>query len=154
MNADKKYKTLPISALLQDKHSPIADLCNKAKTIRNLDHRLKKCLDPSLKDNFELANIKTDIAILLVNSSAWATRLRYNIPAILNALNNQLNFTSVKTIRIKVKKPVLDNSVSNKKHIYLSDNSAQFLNEVANNFNDPQLRACMLKLSKNNIKQH
>ncbi len=152
MNADKKNKTLPISTLLQDKHSPFADLCKKANSIQEIDHKLKKLLDPSLQDKFELANIKADVAILLVSSSAWATRLRYNIPAILNALNNQLNFTSVKTIRIKVKKPILDNPVSSKKPNYLSDNSAQFLNEVANNFNDPQLRACIIKLSKNRLK--
>lgn len=154
MNADKKNKTLPISTLLQDKHSPIAELCKKAIFIQKIDHKLKNLLDPSIQDHFELANIKADIAILLVSSPAWATRLRYNIPAILNALNNQLNFTSVKTIRIKVKKPITDNSVSNKKPIYLSDNSAQFLKDVANNFNDPQLRACILKLSKNHFKKH
>ena len=152
MSADKKNKTLPINTLLQDKHSPIADLCKKAIFIQEVDHKLKKILDPSIQDHFVLANIKTDIAILLVSSPAWATRLRYNIPAILNALNNHLNFTSIKTIRIKVKNPIPDNPVSKKKLIYLSDNSAQFLNDVANNFNDPQLRACFLKLSKNHFK--
>ena len=152
MNADKKNKTLPISTLLQDKHSFFAGLCKKANSFQEIDHKLKKLLDPSLQDNFELATIKADIVILLVSSSAWATRLRYNIPAILDALNNQLNFTSIKTVRIKIKKPILDNPTSNKKQIYLSDNSAQFLNEVANNFNDPQLRACILKLSKNRLK--
>jgi hypothetical protein len=152
MNADKENKTLPISTLLQYKNSPFADLCKKANTIQEIDRKLKILLDPTLQDQFELANINADIAILLVNSSAWATRLRYNIPAILNALNKQLNFPSVKTIRIKVKKITPDTAVSNIKPIYLSDNSAQFLNEVANNFNDPQLRACILKLSKNRRK--
>ena len=152
MNTDKKNKTLSIGTLLQDKHFPIADLCKKAHSIQVIDHKLKKLLDSSLQDHFELANIKEDIAILLVSSPAWATRLRYNIPAILNTLNNQLSFTSVKTIRIKVKKQISDNPVLNKKPIYLSDNSARFLNKVAYDFNDPQLRACILKLSKNHLK--
>lgn len=151
-HTDKKNITRPISELLQDKHYPISDLCNKANSIQKTDQKLKQCLDPSLHDHFELANIKTDSAILLVSSSSWATRLRYNIPAVLNALNNQLNFTSVKTIRIKVKKVVPDNIILNKKPIPLSKNSAQILIDVANNFDDPQLRACILKLSKNHIK--
>lgn len=150
--ADKKNRVLPISELLQDKRYAIADLCKKAKSIQIINQKLKKCLDPSLHDHFELANIKTDVATLLVSSSAWATRLRYNIPAILNALNNQLNFTSVKTIRIKVKTASPDNNVLNKKPILLSKNSAQVLVDVANNFSDPALRACILKISKNYIK--
>jgi hypothetical protein len=149
---DKKNKTLSISELLQDKRYAITDLCKKANSIQIINKKLKTCLDPSLHDHFELANIKTDVAILLVSSSSWATRLRYNIPAILDALNNQLNFTSVKTIRIKVKKTIPDNNVLNKKPIFLSENSAQVLVNVANNFTDPQLRACILKLSKNYIK--
>jgi len=152
MNVDKENKTLPIRVLLQGKHSSIADLCKKANSIKEIDSKLKKTLDPSLQDQFELANIKADTAILLVRSSVWATRLRYNIPAILNALNNQLNLTSVKTVRIKVKKSTHQNTILNKKPIYLSDNSAQFLSEIANNFNDPQLQACFLKLSKNRHK--
>ncbi len=152
MNTEKNNNPHSIRTLLQNKHSPIADICKKAHSIQEIDHKLKNLLDPSLINHFELANIKTDIVILLVSSPAWATRLRYNIPAILNALNNQLNFTSVKTIRIKVRKPIPDYLTSNKKPIYLSDKSAQFLSKVANNFNDPQLRSCILRLSKNNLK--
>jgi hypothetical protein len=148
-NSDRNNKTLPISKLLQNKHYPIADLCNKATSIQKVNQKLKKCLDPSLHNHFELANIKTDVATLLVSSSSWATRLRYNIPTILDALNNQLNFTSVKTIRIKVKKTVSTNTVLNKKPIPLSKKSAQLLADVANNLNDAELRACILKLSKN-----
>ncbi|MCZ6802447.1 MAG: DUF721 domain-containing protein [Proteobacteria bacterium] len=152
MNTEKKNIPHSIRTLLQNQNSPIADICKKAHSIQEIDHKLKNLLDPSLKNHFELANIKTDIVILLVSSPAWATRLRYNIPAILNALNNQLNFTSVKTIRIKVRKAIPDYLSSNKKQIYLSDKSAQFLSKVANNFNDPQLRSCILRLSKNNLK--
>ncbi len=148
-NTDKKNLSLPISKLLQDKHSPIADLCKKAHSIQVLDQKLKKCLDPSLQNHFELANITTDSAILLVSSSTWATRLRYNIPVILNALNNQLDFKSIKTIRIKVKKIIPENMSKPKNSLSLSKGSARILIDVANNFTDPQLRECILKLSKN-----
>ncbi len=148
MNTDKKNKTLSIGTLLQDKHFPIADLCKKAHSIQVIDHKLKKLLDSSLQDHFELANIKEDIAILLVSSPAWATRLRYNIPAILDAINNQLQFKSVKTIRIKVTKA---KSISRKpkiKPFQLSTESAQFVSDAANSFSDAQLSECLKNLSK------
>jgi len=152
MNTDNKNKTLPISSLLNDEHCSFASLYKKANSIQEINRNLKNLLDPSLKNKFELANINADTAILLVSSSAWATRLRYNIPAILYAFNEQLNFTSIKTIRIKVKKPISENPALIKKSIYLSNNSAQFLNDVASSFDDPELRKCFINISKNRLK--
>ena len=152
-NTDKKNTTLPISELLKDKRYTIADLCKKANSIQDVNQKLKECLDPSLRNHFELANINNDSAIIIVSSSTWATRLRYNIPAILNVLNNQLNFTAIKTIRIKVKKVFSDTTTTRlKKPISLSQNSSKILIDVANNFKDPELRECLIKLSKNYIK--
>jgi len=152
MNTDNKHKILPISSILNNEQCSFAALYKKANSIQETDRNLKKLLDPSLKDKFELANINADAAILLVSSSAWATRLRYNIPTILNAFNKQLNFTSIKTIRIKIKKTISENPVLIKKPIYLSNNSAQFLNDIATSFNDPELSKCFLNISKNRLK--
>lgn len=147
--SNKKNISLPISKLLKNKNLAIAELCNKAYSIQEIDQNLKQCLDPSLHHHFQLANIKTDSVIILVNSSTWATRLRYNIPAILDALNNQLNFTSIKTVRIKVKTKNSETLTKPKKQISLSKSSAQMLRDVADNFSDPDIRDCFIKLSKN-----
>ena len=96
-----------------------------------------------------MANIKAEIAVLFVNSSAWATRLRYNIPTILDALNNNLNFKTIKTIRIKVKHPEITKSSKIKKPLSLSKNTAQLLQDTANDINDPELSNCLIKISKN-----
>ena len=149
MNAIKK--NLTIHAILQDQNSPITELYKKGCSLSKIDKTLKKILDPSLREHFQIANINDDIAVLLASSSAWATRLRYNIPAILDALNNQLHFDSIKTIRIKVSKTVSDHSDSNKRQIGLSNKSAQFLRDTANNFNDPEISACIQKLSKHHL---
>lgn len=149
MNADNQNKTIPVINLLNDKHSSLATLLEKASSIQEIDRNIKKLLDPSLQDKFELANINADVAVLLVSSSAWATRLRYNIPAILNILNQNLNLTSITTIRIKIKKTIPERPALKKHPVSISVNSAQFLNDVADNFSDPELRACILKLSKN-----
>jgi|TARA_B110000046_G_C12970969_1_gene388910 hypothetical protein len=151
---NNKNKTLPISSLLNDVHNPFAALYKRANSIQEIDCSLKKLLDPSLKDKFELANINSDIAVLLVSSSAWATRLRYCTPVIIDVFNNQLNLTSIKTVRIKIKKLEHDNSTSIRKPIYLSNNSAKFLSDVANSFDDPELRKCFLNISKNHLKQN
>lgn len=148
-NTDKKHISPSISDLLKDKRYTLVDLCNKAKAIQDINLKLKECLDPSLHSHFELANINNDTAILITSSSTWATRLRYNIPAILDALNNQLNFTVIKTIRIKVNKTTHHDVASNKKPVPMSKDSSKILIDVANNFKDTELQECLLKLSKN-----
>lgn len=146
---NKKNICLPVSKLFNDEKSSIAKLCKKATSIQDLDHKLKKCLDPSLHDHFELANIKTDSVVILVSSSTWATRLRYNIPAILDALNNKLNFTSIKTVRIKVNTLLPETLSKPSRPIPVSENSARILRDVADNLSDQDLRDCFIKLSKN-----
>ncbi len=154
MNADNKNKCVSIHNLLNNKHCSFATLYKKMTFIQDIDRQLKQQLDPSLQNKFELANLNADSAILLTNSSAWATRLRYNIPNILGILNNQLNDISIKTIRIKLNKATPIKPVENSKPRYLSDNTARFLNNAANNFSDPELRECFLKLSKNSLEKH
>jgi hypothetical protein len=147
---DKNNISSPISNIFKDERFPLANLCKKANSIQEINQNLKKSLDPSLNNHFELANIETDTATILVSSSTWATRLRYNIPAILNALNNELNFTSIQTVRIRVKKSIPDHQATLPKNsMSLSENSAQILIDVANDISDVQLRNCIIKLSKN-----
>ena len=148
---DATNKSLPISAILKNQETSISKLYKQGLAIRELDQKLKTYLDSSLRQHFELANINNDIAVLLVNSSAWATRLRYNIPAILSAFNSHLDLNSIKTIRIKINKPVLNKPEPKKNSNYLSDETAKFLNESAKNFNHPELRQCLEKLSKHHL---
>ena len=153
MTADNDNTPTPVINLLKDKQSTFAHLCKKARTIQEIDHNLKKLLDDSLSDHFQLANINTDTntAILSADTSSWATRLRYNIPAILNALNKQLKLTSIKTVRIKVKKPDPFPTNSHIKPARLSKHSAQFLDEASNHFDDPEISDCFVRLSKNQV---
>ena len=97
-------KSQHISSLLLNEQSTISNLYKKAVFFKKTDLKLKKFLDLDIQNHFQLSNIEKDIATIVTDSSSWATRLRYNIPKILNIMNNQLNLVSIKTIRIKVKK--------------------------------------------------
>lgn len=81
----------------------LAGLYKRGLNLRSLDEKLKGRLDPGLQHYFELANIRDEVAVLLADSPAWATRLRYQIPDILAACR-ALGLDSVKTVRVKVRK--------------------------------------------------
>ena len=96
-------KSRHISSLIFEDNSSISELYKKAIFNKKTDTKLKKFLNLDIQNHFQLSNIEKNVATIVVDSSSWATRLRYNIPKILKVINNQLNFTNIKTIRIKVK---------------------------------------------------
>ncbi len=148
MVTKNKNKPLSIKTLLQNNELLITKLYKKGLSTYEIGEQLKTMIDPSLEKQFELAVINDDVAILLTNSSAWATRLRYNIPTILNILNNQLNLPLIKTIKVKVKKFNVPHTTTNKNQITLSKQSKQFLQTAANSFDDPKIRTCIQRLSE------
>jgi|TARA_B100000959_G_scaffold80442_1_gene85730 hypothetical protein len=96
-------KSQHISSILLNEQSTISNLYKKAIFLEKTDLKLKKILNLDIQNHFQLSNIEKDVATIVTDSSSWATRLRYNIPKILDVMNNQLNLTLIKTVRIKVK---------------------------------------------------
>ena len=96
-------KAQHISSLLFNERSSLNNLYKKAILSKKIDQKLKKFIDFDVKDHFQLSNIEKNVVTLIVDSPSWATRLHYNIPKILDIMNNQLNFKTIKTVRIKVK---------------------------------------------------
>ena len=97
-------KSQHISSLLLNEPSTISNLYKKAIFFKKTDLKLKKHLDLEIQNHFQLSNIENGVATIVTDSSSWATRLRYNIPKILEVMNNQLKLVSIKTVRIKVKR--------------------------------------------------
>ena len=96
-------KSQHISSLLLNEQLTISNLYKKAIFFKKTDLKLKKFLDLDIQNHFQLSNIEKDVVTIVADSSSYATRLRYNIPIILDVINNQLNLESIKTVRIKVK---------------------------------------------------
>ena len=133
--------------ILFDEHGSLQNLVKKAQTIQKLGQQLHALLDPELQEHFVLANINQGVATIHTHSSAWATRLRYQIPAILDILNNQLGLKNIKTIRIRIT-PVDTEKISPKRKQTLSSETAHYLQSMAEGFTDSRLRDALLKISR------
>tara|TARA_X000000368_G_C22900872_1_gene654056 strand:+ start:201 stop:530 length:330 start_codon:yes stop_codon:yes gene_type:complete len=99
-------KSPHVISVLLDEKSSISSLYKKAKSFHKIDQKLKEHLNITPTSQFQLSAINDDVATIVVDSSSWATRLRYNIPKILTILNKKLGYPSIKTIRIKIKKNI------------------------------------------------
>lgn len=142
-------KCKSIESLVSAEPSPLQNLVKQAQRIQQLGRKLESRLDPSFQGNFTLANINDGVATILANSSAWATRLRYHIPDILDELAKQLGQNRVNTVRIKIA-PTTQQEIrtSGKKHNKLSREAASYLIRTADDFGDSPIRDTLLNIAR------
>ena len=141
-------KCKSIESLVSAEPSPLQNLVKKAQRIQQLGKMLESRLDPSFPGNFTLANINDGVATILANSSAWATRLRYHIPDILDELKKQLRQDRVKTVRIKIAPTHQDIPAIEKKQNKLSREAASYLIRTADDFGDSPIRDTLLSIAR------
>jgi len=148
--SDHTYnKPEALNTLLKNKNSVLGKLCLHAKYLTQLEKKLCLFLESPLNTHCSVANLANDTLVLHSDSSAWASKLRYNIPAILNYMQHECNLTTLKTIRIKIKLPEnsrQSGSAGNKP--VMSKASARYINQAAATMPDDDLRLSLLKLAK------
>jgi len=139
---------------LVDSSEQLNNLCTHAKGIYALNEKLQKYLDPSLRSHCTVANYSDETLTVNAETSAWASKLRYCVPDILNYAKHECGLTRLKSVRIKVSpshnKSVRSNLSSTRsvKKASLSKKSADFIENVATSIKDPALRKSILKISK------
>ena len=93
-----------IADLLSDPGSALGRLVAGAAKRKSLIMQVKSCIDPELSEHLIGVNVKDDTLILLSDSAAWATRLRYAGPALCKQLSEQFELTLHK-VHVKVRAP-------------------------------------------------
>lgn len=148
--SDRTYnKPDTFTSLLNDKDSTLGKLYLHAGFLAHLEKKLCLFLGSPLNTHCSVVNFTDDTLVLHSDSAAWAAKLRYNIPAILNYMQNECNLTTLKTIRIKIKLP--DHSrqpESVRRKPVMSKASAHFINQTAETMSDDDLRLSLLNLAK------
>jgi hypothetical protein len=141
---------------------PINKLLTAGKALASMDARLveQKILLEQVRSILPLSmaehcvwanpNSKGDL-ILMVDSPAWASRLRYLSPK----LSLQLRQNGHPVRRIQVKVTILNMSPMQQKKIRranpLSISNAQILSSVAESLDDEKLSSALLRLSRHGL---
>jgi hypothetical protein len=139
---------------LVDSSEQLNNLYTHAKGIYALNEKLQKHLDPSLSSHCTVANYSDETLTVNAETSAWASKLRYCVPDILNYAKHECGLTKLKSVRIKVS-PIQNktsqsdfSSTHSVRKASLSKKSADFIKNVAKSIKDPALRKSILKISK------
>ena len=154
MTRQRSLKTRQFNQLISC-NEQLNSLYTHAKNISALNEKLHIHLDPTLNSHCSIANYSAETLVVNADTSAWASKLRYCIPDILDYAKNECGLSKLISVRIKVSPSHGDTtqsdplSAKSNRKAYLSKRSAEFIENVAISITDPALRESILKICKN-----
>jgi hypothetical protein len=123
---------------------PIADLTARARELDSMSSQIVALLPPPLREHTGFAGLRNDRVLLLVESPAWATRVRMEQTRILAAVHSLgLAATSV-TVKVA---PFRASDVDIATSRQVSPHTAQRIRAAAAAIADPDLKAVFLDLA-------
>ncbi len=95
-------KPSPITKLLHSADFPAEGLLQRGQYLHRLDRLLGRLLDTETKLHCQVGNVRDGVLIIYIDSTAWATRLRYQTPALLQELQQRRGLEGLKQIELRV----------------------------------------------------
>lgn len=124
--------------------APIADLAARARELDHLSRQIIPLLHAPLRDHVRHAGVRNDRVLLLVESPAWATRVRMDQSRILAAVRSLgLAATSVAAKVMPIQASDGDSATVQPP----SPRAAQHMRTAAMAISDPDLRALFLEMA-------
>lgn len=69
---------------------------------------MRAFLDPLLEPHCQVANLRSGCLVIMTDSAAWATRLRYTFPDLLSRLRFETRLFNVTSLQCVVQKERID----------------------------------------------
>ncbi|VAW89150.1 hypothetical protein MNBD_GAMMA17-2197 [hydrothermal vent metagenome] len=138
--------------LISGKSTQLRRLTQFSSQLTELSALTQSCLPPLLQGHCQAINVRGKTLILQTESPAWASQLRFYMPAMLSTLtHHQCNY--IKEIHIRIK-PVSAQSPANTRHkMNISSQSAILITSLAETTPYSQLRQSLLRLASRESKK-
>lgn len=145
----KKYPA-PIAKFLSSKATKLSPLISQAKRITQINIILNQSLDYEIAKHVQVSNIHNNQLRLIVDSAAWATRLRYKQSEIINRFKNFAITKSINAIHIKISPSNNPVSEKPKRHnnIKLSKSSAELMAREIEVIDDENLKNALIRITR------
>lgn len=96
-----KTRPEPISSLSDKADGSLRFILDNLARIKQLDHIVKAKLSQKLTSHCRIINYRDNRLVIAVESSSWATRLKFELPNLLSSLRAD-GFPGLRAIDIKV----------------------------------------------------
>ena len=130
-------------------HELIQSLRQNAKKIKPIQEFINSFLDPEIASRFVVASADEDYIVLVADSSAWAAKIRYLIPLMLDNFARHEQLKWVKQIQVKIlKHDQYSNEQQHPKAMAPSQRSRHHINAFADSVADEELAAALRRLAE------
>lgn len=117
--------------------------------LEQLQRFIDSLLDPELARRLQVGALGSDYVVLIAESSAWAAKIRYTIPMILEHLQTHTEYARVTTIRIRTQKYDRPTPhVPEPRRLSLGIEAASAIEETAENIEDQEIARALRKLTR------
>lgn len=138
----------PVRELLHAKAPLLGPLVAHSRRIVHIEYLIHRQLEPDLAHHCRVANLRRGVLVIQVDSPAWATRLRYRLPALQAVLAALPELQPLETIRLKVAPQGVPAAPVRPTPAVLPDAAAVALGQTAAGIDDPDLKAALLRLAR------
>jgi hypothetical protein len=131
----------------------LRDLLQKAGALQRINQQVGAYIGKPLNEHVFLANIRNDTAVVMADSAAWLTRVRYLAPQLLMFFQQEPSLKNLHVTKIEFKvRPPEQSQQTARPPLTISQHSAHFLSQTADTFSDPKLRDAIRRLAKHQSK--
>lgn len=148
MSGYRNKQPVHVKELLNNDVSSAQSVFSHIESLQLLESCLEQFLDTELFQHCRVANFRNETLTLNTSSASWATRIRYSVPDILNAIGNNQFPVNVKSIRVIVVPEQSFNSSPWTERPELSQETADILIKIAESIDDESLSNCIKRLCR------
>ena len=149
MNSPKK-----IHKYLSGSKDELEKLITRAVEISHLNAKLHSILDNPLKNHCNIANYSDGNLIVLTDSPAWISRLRYQIPSLLKHLQQLPEFNELIQIKLRIQPKYTERKKRQLHREPISKIAASCLTTLADSVQDTELEAILRQLASHSKTDH
>ncbi|MBI5461916.1 MAG: DUF721 domain-containing protein [Gammaproteobacteria bacterium] len=128
-----------------------AGLPVEARRLAGLERQVRACLPQELADHCHLAGIRDGCLRLVVDSPAWAARLRFQEPQLIRNWVRQ-GGGEIRRVQVRVA-PQEQAPTPPARHLILTAESARLLEQTARGIADPGLAQALRRLARHGARQ-
>jgi hypothetical protein len=138
-----------VASLLKKQSGALQHSLEHSLRLKQLDYAIKALLPEELASHCRIANLRKNRVVMQADSTAWATRLRYQTPEILKQLQEYNALQGIKSIQVTVAPASKPRGKTRRQARPLSEQNARIIRSAAESLADPELAAALRRLARN-----
>jgi len=138
-----------VNKVLVEANDDLAILVTRTKQLSYLTQLLRQQLEPDLAVHCYIGRLDNDTLVILVDSAAWASKLRFHSQSLLPPLQAaHQSFAQIQQIRIKILSQSVTAPPPEFQRPTMNQENAQGLKTLADGIEDADLQAALVRLAK------